>query len=126
MKKNFMLIAGIECIIISLILSIITFLTKQSVVFVITLVVAIEALIFILAGTIIQKIDELINKFTPSALYEAYKELEIKIELNKTTNKQQEKIVRMLKTSNLEDSSTIHNSTDRDPNLYWQPGQKNW
>ena len=87
-KKNTILTTGFGLIMVSVINWIIAIYTSNDTFQFVGMFVLGFSLLYIAIGLIIQKIDELLDKFSPQTIYDIYADLLMKIELNKKREKQ--------------------------------------
>ena len=87
-KKNTILTTGFGLIMVSVINWIVAIYTSNDTFQFVGMFVLGFSLLYIAIGLIIQKIDELLDKFSPQTIYDIYADLLMKIELNKKREKQ--------------------------------------
>lgn len=87
-KKSYVFITGVQVIVLAFISFVVWLFTKNEALMVIAGVGVMVGFCMVLVGEIINRLNELIDKLSPQAIYDTYEDVLIKIDLNKKREKQ--------------------------------------
>ena len=90
-KRSYVFITGVQVIVLAFISFVVWLFTKNEALMVIAGVGVMVGFCMILVGEIINRLNELIDKLSPQAIYDTYEDVLIKIDLNNDRKRQHKK-----------------------------------